>query len=74
MTDNYRLTYKEVKDHLLLKSAPLASIDKKRVMKLIQSGRKKCIRKTSSVEGRDMGAAAEAKVGKKRGNSKGVSL
>ena len=35
LTDNYRLTYKEVKDHLLLKTGPLADIERKRVMQLI---------------------------------------
>ena len=72
LTDNYRLSYKEVKDDLLFKQAPLSSIDKKRVMQIISVGRKKLTRKSSSVNGQDITAAAQDIVGKKRGNSKGA--
>ena len=53
---------------------PLASVARKTIIQMITNGRKKVTRNASSIGDEDMAAAAEIKVGKKRGNSKGPSL
>ena len=47
LTNNYSLTYKEVRDNELLKVGPLAAVDRYRIKAMIQAGRKRHMRKTT---------------------------
>jgi len=48
LTNNYSLTYKEVKDNELLRVGPLAAVDQYRLKAMIQAGRKRHMRKTTA--------------------------
>ena len=47
LTNNYSLTYKEVRDNQLLTVGPLAAVDQYRIKAMIQAGRKRHMRKTT---------------------------
>ena len=49
ITEDYTLTYKEVKDHLQLKKPPLAGIEKRKLARMIENGRRRLTRGASSI-------------------------
>ena len=49
ITKDYTLSYKDVKDHLQLRKGALAGIDRKKIARMIESGRRRLARKASSI-------------------------
>ena len=49
ITEDYTLTYKDVKDHLQLKRPPLAGLRKKEIARLIENGRRRLTKRAPSI-------------------------
>ena len=47
LTNNYSLTYRDVRENQLLSVGPLAAVDLYRIKAMIQAGRKRHMRKTT---------------------------